>query len=96
MVVQRSRRSPIDGGTVQAWPLLLLDHAGERHSVVLSPGQMVLYEGARLNHGRMRPLAGQHYDNMFVHFKPRGAWYRDNWTPDFQPQHIFTREDLMR
>ena len=52
------------------WPLLVDDHMCRRHSVVLQPGEMLLYEGARLAHGRPTPFEGDSYANVFVHFCP--------------------------
>ena len=51
----------------EPWPLHILDHEGKRHYVDMQPGEMVLYEGATLIHGRPRPLKGKHYDNLTVH-----------------------------
>ena len=36
--------------------------------VYLKPGEMVLYESAKVPHGRQFPLEGEYYDNMLVHF----------------------------
>ena len=46
--------------------------------MVLSPGDLLWYESASVIHGRQWPLNGRSYDNLFVHFKPRGihSWYR--------------------
>ena len=52
------------------WPLQIDDHSGCRHEVVLAPGGMVLYESARLLHGRETKLNGDTYANIFVHFQP--------------------------
>ena len=61
------------------WTLDILDNSGRGHQVVLAQGQMLLYESARLPHGRPKPLHGDHYSNIFVHFKPANvAWYTDN------------------
>ena len=61
------------------WTLDILDNSGRGHQVVLTQGQMLLYESARLPHGRTKPLHGDHYSNIFVHFKPANvAWYTDN------------------
>ena len=65
----------VDQEVEEAWPLFIQDNRGEDHEVVLRPGEMIWYESARLIHGRQRPLRGQHYDNVFIHFKPRGLWY---------------------
>ena len=55
------------------WPLQIDDHSGCRRQVVLAPGEMVLYESARLLHGRETKLNGNTYANIFVHFQP------DDW-----------------
>ena len=54
---------------MQPWPLYIMDHNGETHHVTLNPGEMMLYESAKLAHGRPLPLNGSYYDNIFVHFK---------------------------
>ena len=64
------------------WPLFIQNNRGVDHEVILRPGEMIWYESARLIHGRQRPLRGHHYDNVFVHFKPRELWYRGRLSPD--------------
>ena len=59
------------------WPLEIEDHHYRRHRIVLAPGDMLLYEGARLLHGRCPdPLDGERFANVFAHFRiaerPRG------------------------
>ena len=66
----------VDQEVEEDWPLFIQDNRGEDHEVILKPGEMILYESARLIHGRPRPLRGHYYDNVLVHFKPRGLWYR--------------------
>ena len=51
------------------WPLLIEDHTYRRHNIILKPGDMVFYEGARLLHGRPEAFNGDHFANMFVHYK---------------------------
>lgn len=59
------------------WPLFILDNAGSQHKVQLEPGQMLWYESAKLPHGRPQTFTGEHYDNIFVHFKPVSRhWWR--------------------
>ena len=59
------------------WPLVIADHQGEAHRVSLRPGEMLLYESAKLPHGRPETFSGEYFDNIFVHFKPRSkAWWR--------------------
>ena len=60
----------IDQKVDQNWPLTMVDHRGKRLKIYLKPGQMVLYESAKLPHGRQFPLNGDFYDNLFIHFKP--------------------------
>ena len=52
------------------WPLEIHDHFGRRHTALLKPGEMLLYESARLKHGRPQPLDGAYFANIFVHAMP--------------------------
>ncbi len=52
------------------WMLELYDHYERQHQLVLMPGEMLFYEGARLRHGRPTPFDGEHYANIFLHFRP--------------------------
>lgn len=54
------------------WPLLIEDHQYRLHEVVLKPGEMILYEGARLKHGRPDPFDGSRFANVFVHYRLAG------------------------
>lgn len=56
-------------GMVAPWPLHIEDHAGQRHRIFLSPGEMIFYEGERLLHGRPEPLDGESFSNVFVHYR---------------------------
>lgn len=67
----------VDQSVRKDWPLLILDHDGNEHNVTMAPGDMVLYESAKLLHGRPEPMDGDHYDNIFVHFKPVSGWDYD-------------------
>ncbi|PCI87991.1 MAG: proline hydroxylase [Hyphomicrobiales bacterium] len=55
------------------WPLQIDDHHYRTHDIVMQPGDMVFYEGARLQHGREIPLKGRAFANIFCHFKPVNA-----------------------
>lgn len=55
------------------WPLQIQDHSGVMHEINLAPGEILLYESARLMHGRSNPLNGRGYSNLFVHYRPAGA-----------------------
>jgi prolyl 4-hydroxylase len=54
----------------QDWPLQIDDNYYRQHQVLLKPGEMFFYEGARLLHGRPIALDGKSYANIFCHFKP--------------------------
>ncbi len=56
----------------EPWPLVI-EEDGLRQQCFLQPGEMLLYEGARLPHGRPDPLVGTHYCNVFVHYQPKPA-----------------------
>ena len=59
----------IDQEVDNDWPLFIEDHHYRKHKIILSPGEVFFYEGARLKHGRPLPLEGQKYANIFCHFK---------------------------
>lgn len=66
------------------WPLQIFDHSGKMHEILLKPGEMVWYESASLVHGRVKPLNGSYFENLFVHYMPRSqAWYGTDWSLDF-------------
>jgi len=56
------------------WPLELLKFDGTVCEVYLQPGEMVLYEGARLRHGRPLRFKGDAFANVFSHYAPHD-WY---------------------
>jgi len=55
-----------DGG----WPLEVLLGNKTVGEVYLQPGEMVLYEGAWLRHGRPMRFKGEWFANIFTHFSP--------------------------
>jgi Rps23 Pro-64 3,4-dihydroxylase Tpa1-like proline 4-hydroxylase len=59
----------------EPWPLVVEDREGQCHDVYLEPGQMLLYEGAKLPHGRPHPLRGRYYASLFLHYRPTD-WLR--------------------
>lgn len=67
------------------WPLFIKDNDGGDHRVVLAPGEMVWYESARLVHGRMKHFRGEYFDNLFIHYRPRGAWYPGQYQIGHRP-----------
>lgn len=52
------------------WPLLILDHDNNEHWISMEPGDLVLYESAKLLHGRPTTMNGDAYDNIFIHYMP--------------------------
>ncbi|KAJ8613648.1 hypothetical protein CTAYLR_003132 [Chrysophaeum taylorii] len=52
------------------WPVQIFDHQGNLHQVEMHPGNMLLYESAKLLHGRVVPFDGKFYANIFVHYAP--------------------------
>lgn len=60
-------------GLKEPWPLQIHDHQGRKHTVLMQPGDMVLYESASAVHGREIALNGTAMANCFIHFKP--SWW---------------------
>ena len=56
------------------WDLEVIDYFGDRQTLSLQPGDMLLYESAKLIHGRPLTLHGRMYANIFVHFRPVNNW----------------------
>lgn len=52
------------------WPLVIEDNYYRTHHIILKPGDMLLYEGGRLTHGRPKAFKGKYFANIFCHFKP--------------------------
>ena len=61
----------VDHKTETPWTIDIEGHDGQRHSVDLKPGEMLLYESAKCPHGRATALNGDFYASVFVHFKPK-------------------------
>lgn len=58
----------VDQQVNEDWPLFIENKDGEWDQVILKPGDYVLYESARMEHGRMLPFNGTSFSNCFVHF----------------------------
>lgn len=65
----------------EPWALEIKDSKGWWNEVYLAPGEMLFYESDILEHGRMRPLKGNRYSNMYGHFKPKDYKYESNVEP---------------
>lgn len=63
---------------LEPWFVEIYDFAGRLHEIEMQPGEVVYYESARCLHGRMRPLNGSRYVNIFSHYRPVGddRWYQ--------------------
>lgn len=62
----------IDCRLDEPWPVWIEDIGGRVHEIDLAPGELLLYEGARLVHGRPWPLRGDSYLSLSVHYRPVG------------------------
>ena len=56
-------------GTENDWALDIQDHNGNWHKIYAEIGDMILYESATCIHARMDPFKGNHFTNMFAHYK---------------------------
>lgn len=82
-------------GVDEGWPLEVILDDGTTLEVYLQPGEMVLYEGARLFHGRPMRFQGEKFANVFSHFAPSewiavGKPWNDPLRPEqeeVQPTH---------
>lgn len=84
-VLQVAQVTDENGG----WPLEVIHpHQPGLKEVYLQPGEMLLYEGSRLEHGRPQRFRGEEFANVFSHFVP--AEYRgpeEDWTnPHFKSE----------
>jgi hypothetical protein len=67
------------------WPIVIEDYAGKTNSVVLHPGDLLLYESAKNFHGRPSYFDGSFYTSLFVHFQPKDPeWRRQDHNLDAQ------------
>ena len=60
----------IDQKVDNPWALEIEDHKKNVHEVFLSPGEIIFYESATLDHGRPAPLDGDKFVNVFCHYMP--------------------------
>jgi hypothetical protein len=65
------------GNIRKPWTVEIYDFADRLHEVEMREGDIVYYESARCLHGRMQPLEGEFYVNLFAHYRPVGDpnWY---------------------
>ena len=76
------------GDMREPWAVEVYDFAGRLHEVIMEEGDIVYYESARVLHGRMKPLKGAYYVNLFAHYRPLGDpnWYTKPNPADNVPQ----------
>lgn len=55
---------------VEPWKVEIYDFADRLHEIVMDEGDIVYYESAKCLHGRNKPLNGDFYVNLFVHYRP--------------------------
>lgn len=55
----------------EEWSFGVYDEIGKEQFIHLTPGRMILYESARMEHGRPCSLRGQYYVSMFLHYRPK-------------------------
>jgi len=58
----------------EPWPVVIEDYEGNTNSVVLQPGDILLYESAKNFHGRPTKFIGDWYTSVFVHYYPKEGW----------------------
>lgn len=56
-------------GVPNDWPLDFVDHQGNSHKLYAEIGDMIMYESATCEHGRLEPFKGNYFRNLFAHFK---------------------------
>ena len=81
------------GDIRKPWPVEIYDHADRLHEITMDVGDIVYYESARCLHGRMQPLEGGYYVNLFAHYRPVGGdtkWFEK----ENPPESVAPRIDL--
>ncbi len=71
------------------WKVEIYDFADRLHEVEMDEGDIVYYESARCLHGRMQPLEGAFYVNLFAHYRPVGdpQWFLKK-NPEEAPKQL--------
>ena len=54
----------------EPWPLEVIGHDGKARNITMEAGDMILYEGHSVIHGRPFALNGTYFANVFLHFEP--------------------------
>ena len=82
-----------DLGGAEDWLLEVIDYKGKRQHVKLLPGEMLLYESAKLIHGRPAMFKGRRFANAFMHFRPITGW---DYTTGEDNAFFFSRQKNLR
>lgn len=53
------------------WPLVIEDFNGNVNEVILTPGDLLLYESSKCIHGRPHHFNGSYYTSVFLHYYPK-------------------------
>lgn len=56
----------------EPWPLVLEDFHGNTHEIIMEAGDLLLYESAKVYHGRPKTFHGSWYCSIFTHYFPEG------------------------
>jgi len=98
-VIQVEQENMDEGG---GWPLEVLLPAGctttepeecHRTEIYMQPGQMALYEGGKIMHGRPMRLRGERFGNIFSHFAPLD-WHGPNYKKSQRGRRIKKHDEL--
>jgi len=57
------------------WPLDIQGHDGDWYKVYAQPGDIILYESAKCEHGREETFGGTYFRNFYVHYKLKDWTY---------------------
>ena len=58
----------------EPWPIVIEDFHGNTHEVILTSGDLLLYESSKCLHGRPHRFKGSWYSSVFVHYYPKYGW----------------------
>merc|ERR1711879_688096 len=67
-----------EGVETPDWPLEVVNIDGTRSAIQTEPGSMILYESAKVIHGRPKIFNGTYHYGAFAHFRPVN-WEKGTW-----------------
>jgi hypothetical protein len=76
----------------EPWPLVIEDYAGNTNQVVLTAGDLVLYESAKAFHGRPHQFIGNWYTSLFIHYYPKGWDRNSEWEAHYAVPPAWDKE----